>query len=351
MTECTDRTRKRPASLEPQLCLICQKDNKQKLMTVSSDGLQSVDTIRQLRSKLHNDNFRDATDRLTEILRADSPQPFSWHKDCRSSYMSKLKLERLRKAGLKEMNDQSSSASTSHAHLQNVSLRSKTPRIDWKQCIFCQKDQNEALHLIQEMKVSSRILEAAQYDQFLRVRLACVNDLTAADGTYHRSCIVQFQRRTKRIANMSLQSMEIPLVWLCQELEQSAEQADILDLVSVWDRYCTIASDAQMDIPSSFLSRRNTFKDKLADRLEGIYEVIVLHDQARNEPRTVLVPSKFRHISVSAMVKDDTTNINRLIPSFKHQDQDTFLTMVHVALRIRGDMLSHPKPEGIDRYQ
>ena len=343
MAEGTEHTRKRPVSLEPQLCIICQKDNKQKLMTVSSDGLQSVDTIRQLRSKLHNDNFREATDRLAEILQVDSPRPILWHKDCRSNYMSKLKIERLQKAALKEKNNQSSSAST-----PNVSLRSTTPEIDWKQCIFCQEDKKESLHLIQETKVSSRILEAAKYDQALRVRLACVNDLTAADGTYHRSCIIQFERRTQRIANMSPQSTEMVLVWLCQELQQSAEQADILELENVWDRYCTIASDAKIDIPSSFLSRRNTFKDKLADRLMGIYEVIVLHDQPRNEPRTVLVPSKFRHIPVSEMVKVGPKDSNTLIPSFKHEDHDTFLTMVHVALRIRGDMLSHRKPEGID---
>ena len=342
MAECLGHTRKRPMFLEPQLCIICQKDNTQQLMTLSNDGLQSVDTIRQLRSKLHNDNFRDATDRITEIIQADSPQPFSWHKDCRSSYMSKYKIDRLRKAGLKEMIDQRSSAST-----PNVSLRSKTPQIDWKQCIFCQQDQKETLHLIQEMKVTSRILEAAKYDKILPVQLVCVNDLTAADATYHRSCFVQFERRTKRIANMSPQSMEITLAWLCEELEQSAKQADILDLENVWNRYCTLATEAQMDIPSSFQSRRNTFKDKLADHLVGIYEVIVLHDQARNEPRTVLVPSKFRHIPLSAMLKEDSTDIKRLIPSFKHEDQDMFLTMVHVALRIRGDMLSQPKPEGI----
>ena len=48
------------------------------------------------------------------------------------------------------------------------------------------------------------------------------------------------------------------------------------------------------------------------------------------------------------MLKEDSADIKRLIPSFKHEDQDMFLIMVHVALRIRGDMLSHPKPEGIN---
>ena len=61
----------------------------------------------------------------------------------------------------------------------------------------------------------------------------------------------------------------------------------------------------------------------------------------------MLVPSKFRHLPVSAMINDDS-DVKRLIPTFKHDDQDTFLTMVHVALQIRGDMLSHPKPIGWD---
>jgi len=89
----TDRVKKTPVSLEPQLCLICQKHNKHEFMTVSSDCLQSVDAIRQLRSKLQNDNFRDTADRLTEIFRADSPQLFKWYKECRPSYMSKYKVE------------------------------------------------------------------------------------------------------------------------------------------------------------------------------------------------------------------------------------------------------------------
>ena len=128
-------------------------------MNVSHDGLQSVDNIRQLRTKLPNDIFRDATGRLTEIFQTDVPQTFSWKKDCRSSYMSKSKVERLRKAGLKEMNEPSSSTSMQHAHHQKVSLRSETSDIDWKECIFCQQDKRESLHLIQELPVSSRILD------------------------------------------------------------------------------------------------------------------------------------------------------------------------------------------------
>ena len=59
--------------------------------------------------------------------------------------------------------------------------------------------------------------------------------------------------------------------------------------------------------------------------------------------RTVMVPCKFKHIPVSALVKDE-----ELIPSFKPEDNNSFINMVHVAFQICGDMLSHPKPQSID---
>ena len=201
-----EHSRKRPVSIDSQLCIICQKDSSQKLMTVTSDGLHSADAIRQLQLKLQNDNFRDATDRLTSICDSNMTGPFSWHKDCRSNYMSKSKIERLKKLGFKDNNTESMSSSVSHSNPQNTSLRSRTPRVDWMQCIFCQQDQKESLHLIQEMTVSSRILEAAKYDSSSKVKLACVDDLTAADGRYHRSCFVKFERRTKRMSHISLNS-------------------------------------------------------------------------------------------------------------------------------------------------
>jgi len=41
----------------------------------------------------------------------------------------------------------------------------------------------------------------------------------------------------------------------------------------MWDRCCRIASDVQIAIPSSFLVRMNTFKDRLAEWLEGCLEM------------------------------------------------------------------------------
>ena len=113
MAEGKGRTRKRPVLDEADLCIVCQKDTKQKLMKVSRDSLESVNTVRQLRLKLRSDNFRDTTDRLTVIFQADTQRLFSWHKDCRSNYMSKSKIDRLRMTGQEGMTGHISSPSTS----------------------------------------------------------------------------------------------------------------------------------------------------------------------------------------------------------------------------------------------
>ena len=39
--------------------------------------------------------------------------------------------------------------------------------------------------------------------------------------------------------------------------------------------------------------------------LDGAYEIIVLHDQARTEPRTFLVQTNFRQFSESAFARND----------------------------------------------
>ena len=336
-------SRKRGVLLNYGKCIICQEDNRlHKLVKLTSDGLKTINNARQIRLKLRNDNLRSATDRLTDVLAASPPPSTVCHNGCRASYTSAQKLERLKAADAPS----SSSTPSSLVQQEKLLLRSKAMQINWNMCIFCQKDTKEKAHLIQEEPVSKRILEAAKYDPIMRTRLACVNDLTAADGRHHSSCHRTFKRRTDNLSKSSQNSGDVVLHWLCHELEQTASNADILELTDVWERYCTLAKEADITIPLSFMSRKSTFKQKLAERVDGVYEIIVLRDQARTVPRTLLIPTKFRHIPLSAMVKNNDEQLT--IPTFKHQTDDSFLSMVHVALRIRGDMLSHPIPDGFE---
>ena len=130
------------------------------------------------------------------------------------------------------------------------------PQIDWNLCIFCRKDTKEKLHLIQEYPVSQRILDGSKFDYILRTHLACVHDLIAADGNHNSSCHIKFRRKIDKIDKSSFHTSDMVLLWLSQELEHLSSRPDILDMCDVWERYCTLADEADITIPPSFISRR-----------------------------------------------------------------------------------------------
>jgi hypothetical protein len=89
-------SRKRGVLLNYDKCIICQEDNKQpNLATPTSDGLKTIHHTRQVWLKLRNDNFRSATDRLTDALAACPSPLIVCHNGCGASYTSSHTLERL----------------------------------------------------------------------------------------------------------------------------------------------------------------------------------------------------------------------------------------------------------------
>jgi hypothetical protein len=120
-----------------------------------------------------------------------------------------------------------------------------------------------------------------------------------------RESLVKFKRSTDKVSKSVLTASNVVLLWLCHELEQLGSHADILELTDVWERYCTLAKEADIAIPSSFMSRWSTFKDKLAEHTHGVYEHIVLHDQACTESRT------FGCDSISPRMRSETCTMER----------------------------------------
>ena len=66
--------------------------------------------------------------------------------------------------------------------------------INWEICIFCQKKEGKNLRNAMTMALSDKILFMAEGDVVMRVRLANVSDLVAAEGKYHVQCWVRLQR-------------------------------------------------------------------------------------------------------------------------------------------------------------
>ena len=80
-----------------------------------------------------------------------------------------------------------------------------------------------------------------------------------------------------------------------------------------------------------------------------MYDFIVLRNAAPSERQTLLVPKECAHVLVSKQIgTEDTDNI--IIPIFRRED-DEFRAMVHVALKLRSDVLSHPAFTGVNVNQ
>ena len=113
---CRSSFKETGSSLNYNKCIICQEDNKQqKLVAPTSDGLKTIHSARQVRLKLRNNNFRSATDRLTDALAACPSPLIVCHNGCRAPYTSSHKLERLSATDITVDQIQSSSSARTHS--------------------------------------------------------------------------------------------------------------------------------------------------------------------------------------------------------------------------------------------
>ena len=90
-----------------------------------------------------------------------------------------------------------------------------------------------------------------------------------------------------------MKNPDTTMALLCKELENSASHGDVLELNEVWDWYCAISKENNVEIPHSFVSRMKTLKEMLVPLIRKLYDIIVLHDRPANEKRTVFVPLEF----------------------------------------------------------
>lgn len=111
-------------------------------------------------------------------------------------------------------------------------MRSKTQRIDWGKCLFCQEVKDDQLHSVMTFSTSEKILENAKYNHKQNVALADVNDLIAAEGKYHLKCQSKFFRDTQNVKGTAEES-DLAMGWLCSQLKESARKGHILELHEV----------------------------------------------------------------------------------------------------------------------
>ena len=91
----------------------------------------------------------------------------------------------------------------------------------------------------------------------------------------------------------------------------------------------------------------STFKEYIAPHVEDFYDFVLLRDQAISERQTVLVPIKFSHIPVSQVLNQQTQS-EPAMPVYQPDESDDFLSMVHVALKLRSDIIAQPSHQGLN---
>lgn len=136
-------------------------------------------------------------DRLRETLECDWTHEMKWHKTCYVKFTAESRLERLRnKPDPRDIEDNNGAESIDEQD-GRVS-RSSNSTVNWNLCIFCQLVNIIGIRNVSTMGLSEKIINLAKNDLVMRVRLAGISDLIAAEGKYHLKCLVQFEQKHKR---------------------------------------------------------------------------------------------------------------------------------------------------------
>ena len=212
---------------------------------------------------------------------------------------------------------------------------------------FCQEEKSDKLKTIMVLEgTSKKILDASKYHKILSVKVANVIDLVAAGpAKYHLKCYSQFLRHTASIKESADRNGKA-MAWLISEIKHHAKKGHVLHLDEVYHYYETLYTEIKEEIQASFLSRKCTFKEKLSELLIGIYEFHTLE----YGKGTVMVPTEFVKTPISKFLSEESGECEVGLPLYK-PDDDIFLSLIHVALKLRGDILSHPAYTGFDVSQ
>jgi hypothetical protein len=137
------------------------------------------------------------------------------------------------------------------------------------------------------------------------------------------------------------------LLWYgYEELHQSAEKGHVIQLNDVWERYKELAEESSTAIQPSYYSRRTAFKEKLQLQLGDVYNFIQPLKRSPSERVTILIPTKYTYqpLAVLQMMQDEDS-ADPTSPQYVPQG-DIFLSLVHVALKIRDDRMDTPGHKG-----
>jgi len=70
---------KRPSVVALQMCIICQEKSKDPLRDATSLSLQTIKAATDSRTKLRDEKYKDAVDRLNHYIGSEEEVTLVWH--------------------------------------------------------------------------------------------------------------------------------------------------------------------------------------------------------------------------------------------------------------------------------
>lgn len=338
--------------LSYDLCIICQASIKEQLRNASVGGKQKVRECTQRRRKFRDFANTEVLDRLESITENEwASVEMKWHKTCYSSFSSEHHIKRLQKKA-----DESNEAETQGNEPAFRSGRRSLEPIDWKKCMFCQSVKREDLHNIEYMKKSKQIMEDASLDPVMRVRLSGISDLLAAEGKYHLSCLVNFERKVEKIRKTGiLPSQDLAMPELCKILEHGLALGHVYDMGSVWEKYQKITEETpESKIPQKYLSRRQSFIDDvrmyLGHRANFVRSLdikapLFMYPGDKSDfviSKTFTKASKKDMFVSSETDSSESSSEDDTVLMSRTHDVSLLQEMVHTAIKIRADLKKTP---------
>ena len=280
---------KRPHQDSPQLCIICQETNSDILETKKTQGITSLKQCAETRKKCRDCTHYEAISRIENI---DVDVKVVCHRKCYSNFVHKRHIQILQSKLKITTEGESRQTIDKATSSSSTPTRRSVKSINWDLCMFCQgKKYEKQLFNITTFKVSDSILKDAKLDNTMRLRQSDVNDLIAAEGKYHNTCLNYFRYSVHKTKSDNTNA-DIAMVFLIQELEYAATKSQIMQLSDIWDRYCILIEETCSTIPMSFHSRRSSFKENLQRKLKNLFQFISPLERSTDERDTLLVPNE-----------------------------------------------------------
>lgn len=176
-----------------------------------------------------------------------------------------------------------------------------------------------------------------------------VSDLIAAEGCYHLPCLITFERRQEK-PKLSMEPLYTEphddcMMKLCRDLCAGLCRGHVYDMGDVWDRYENMCNGVGTPVPKKYQSRRTTFYE-VVQQLVGPKADYV---QPLSNGPLLMYPGDKSDFIISKTLTGSKQQ-GRFSSDSESEEGDRiefaqgniFQEMVHVALRVRQDLLNTP---------